>query len=570
MHITATCPRCQSQYQVEPELRGKRMRCPNVICRAVFEVGAEPATAAESSAPVVEPSTPLSPPSPPPPTPVEKPSWDQAPPPVRQSSTVAPTAPVAVDSALDDFPVDAPSTATEAAVAVKPAPKRVNKSSSAAETSSVTVPVLPTVEPHKARRRSLVAILAMLGLLAGGLAFGLWRIGARHAELEEERFNKALAHYDNEEFDKAVTLLQQLDRDYPTSDRQATYRLLAELGDVRQAVATPHEDSAKLLRTYQRLQEFLAVYQNDPLLKDRHGDVWQALHRMATQLVAEAERVGDKAFLTLGQRTWKEAEKYQAPPGTSVAEAESNLHKDVQRIEHSLARQEERRRLSELLAAWTTEASAARIRQARRLVQLAKFDEDAEFKPQLQQLIDAHRAQITFIPAEKPRTPPVEDQDDMLYLAAVPPVGKTEAAPGPGTIVLALARGVLYALDSKTGNLVWARRVGVDVSDTPLRIAAEADMPERAVVVSSDSRILAAVDVATGVALWRHQLDGVCLARPLLVDGKLLVPTLAGRIEEVEAASGRFLGAWQLDQPLTHGGAALPGGNVVYFTGAAE
>ncbi len=38
MHLAVTCPRCQSKYQLDPGMRGKRMRCPNTICRAIFEV----------------------------------------------------------------------------------------------------------------------------------------------------------------------------------------------------------------------------------------------------------------------------------------------------------------------------------------------------------------------------------------------------------------------------------------------------------------------------------------------------------------------------------------------------
>ncbi|MBY0526914.1 MAG: PQQ-binding-like beta-propeller repeat protein [Gemmataceae bacterium] len=44
MHINVFCPRCGSRYQLKPELRGQRMRCPKAICREVFEVkeSAEP------------------------------------------------------------------------------------------------------------------------------------------------------------------------------------------------------------------------------------------------------------------------------------------------------------------------------------------------------------------------------------------------------------------------------------------------------------------------------------------------------------------------------------------------
>src|SRR5262245_41081167 len=55
-HIGVVCPRCGTRYQVQPELRGKAMRCPNAMCRAVFEVREE----------CSEPAQPLAPPGQPP------------------------------------------------------------------------------------------------------------------------------------------------------------------------------------------------------------------------------------------------------------------------------------------------------------------------------------------------------------------------------------------------------------------------------------------------------------------------------------------------------------------------
>src|SRR5262245_47272070 len=53
MHLSVTCPRCNSKYQLAADMRGKRMRCPNPICRAVFEVRDD---ADPPAAPVAEPA----------------------------------------------------------------------------------------------------------------------------------------------------------------------------------------------------------------------------------------------------------------------------------------------------------------------------------------------------------------------------------------------------------------------------------------------------------------------------------------------------------------------------------
>ena len=38
MHITAYCPECQDRYQLDADLRGRKMRCKNAACQAIFVV----------------------------------------------------------------------------------------------------------------------------------------------------------------------------------------------------------------------------------------------------------------------------------------------------------------------------------------------------------------------------------------------------------------------------------------------------------------------------------------------------------------------------------------------------
>src|SRR5262245_20009119 len=57
MHITTLCPECDSRFQVESDLLGKKMRCPNPKCRKIFEVkdAAQPKPAAGRRSATLEP-----------------------------------------------------------------------------------------------------------------------------------------------------------------------------------------------------------------------------------------------------------------------------------------------------------------------------------------------------------------------------------------------------------------------------------------------------------------------------------------------------------------------------------
>jgi outer membrane protein assembly factor BamB len=137
LHITVYCPACNNRYQLHEEMRGKRMRCVNALCREVFEVReagekAETGPATAPAQPTTTPSAsggkgytsgcigdmvpfvtaeaaddPAKPPSSEPAksssvggivplisaeaaeAPAEKPSWQEAPPPVRNKAGTA-------------------------------------------------------------------------------------------------------------------------------------------------------------------------------------------------------------------------------------------------------------------------------------------------------------------------------------------------------------------------------------------------------------------------------------------------------------------------------------------------
>src|SRR5438034_9589431 len=98
MSLSVTCPRCESKYQLDAGMRGKKMRCPNPICRAVFEVRDDsdaPAPSVEAPkaqevkpAPVPAPPVEATPKEPPPI--VAKPVEAKKPEPVKQKPVPKP------------------------------------------------------------------------------------------------------------------------------------------------------------------------------------------------------------------------------------------------------------------------------------------------------------------------------------------------------------------------------------------------------------------------------------------------------------------------------------------------
>lgn len=611
MHIVAFCPNCRSRYQLDPSLRGKKMRCPNTICRTVFEVrevgettapvpntdepaakkpvvsgtvgDVVPVLAAEAVAPEIAPSVAVKESAPeliPPPV--------RKPPPKKGEPTRPPAPPldpikvpprVPEPSFVDDlgFPGDEEESATLAPPdqpveggtgAWEPPPVRLRDSTGQVNKTVVpparTSPVPEPVSPVKnSRRRSVVLILAMLVTMGAILGGGAYLISDKGTSNEAERFHKAQELYRNQDFEAAVGMLQKLLREFPSSTNRRQYDFLVELSAVREPVYAPEvENRAGAL---QPVLEFLAIYKNDPLLKEYHGDIWHTLQRLARALTTQAERQHDPTLLNQARRSWSEAAKFTPPAGAKLDEVTRAIVADFDRVDNMLTARAARLELLETLRELATRGSADAVRAGRALAKNAGLEKDDDVLPLLGELVKAHRAKVVFTPAKRSdKAAPAPDEELPSFYFA-PQVGKGHADGKPAGIVLAQARGVLYALDGARGDVRWVRRVGVDTAVLPLRVPASQWMPEVALVLSSDRRSVAAVEAATGQLLWQHTLQEVCLGQPVLVDRHLLVPTLNGNVEEIEITGGGFQGFYALGQPLLLGGVRQPGTTLVIF-----
>jgi outer membrane protein assembly factor BamB len=609
MPLSVTCPRCASKYQLDAAMRGKKMRCPNTICRAVFEVRddsdvpagpppvAEPAPPPVAEKPKEAPPPPVvskpieapppviskpvepKPPPPAPPTPAKLDEVKETPPPV-VTKPVAPKKteppkpkpiPKPIEPAADfpdDFPgddetapaPDGPVVATEAwqpdADAWDAPP--VREEAAPAVASEPVQLAAPTPAPVK-RRRALFVIAAMFLLLLVGAGVAYWQIRGGIASNEAERFDKAEALYKDDKFADASAALQKMHADFPDSPHNKKYRFLAELSDVRQAVYG-RDDTKQALP---RMRQFLVGYQGDPLLKERENDVWLTLNFLANELTSHAERDKAPDLLSQSRHAWAEAKKY--PPPGGIGQAERKLEDEWKRVEQVLALHFEREFVLASLKKHVAVANASSVQDAWALVEKTKRLDDAEVRKLLDELVKAHREQVVFVPANSDARSVIDAGDSLPSLSVTPLVQMDRPVTGSHPLVLSLARGVLYALEPANGAVRWSRRLGIDTNVLPLRVPADAITPELLLALSSDQRSLSALIADTGEVLWQTPLSDACLGQPVLIDRQVLVPTLAGRIEEIELAEGRVLGAYQVGQPLTLGGVRQPGAPFVYF-----
>ncbi|MBI2806007.1 MAG: PQQ-binding-like beta-propeller repeat protein [Planctomycetes bacterium] len=592
MPLSVTCPRCESNYQLDANMRGKRMRCPNTICRAVFEVRDDSDPLPGPTEPVVAPPVMPIPDVPPPvvarspdpsaeepasagPTPAApvEPKPEALPPPRRVDPPKRKPVPMPLEPTPDfgdDFPGDdepAPASAATAIATEAWQPDVWESPRAPEEAAPAPVAIAQATEPAPRQRSAwravwiIAGMLIMLGIVAG---VGVWRVRGTIETNEAETFQKADELYKKPDFAEASAAFQKLYREFPDSPHNKKYRFLAELSDVRLS-AYAREGTEETVKALERVLQLAGMYQGDPLLKEREADIWQTLNFLSTELTACAEREKSPYYLPMARRAWAEAKKRSPPSGGNPGERERKLTQEWKRIEALLNSHAERQHLIATIRKQLPAPTAPGVREARTLAEKTRRSDEPEIRALLNELSKAHRERVIFVPTDPGQKARPLDDDPFPSLSVTPRVQSDRGVKTTGPPILALARGVLYALEPTKGELRWARRVGIDTSALPLRVPADSITPELALVFSSDQRSVAAVIMETGATLWITALEGACLGTPVLVDRTLLVPTVAGKIEEIEVAEGRRVGAYQVGQPFQVGGVRLPGTSLAYF-----
>jgi len=433
------------------------------------------------------------------------------------------------------------------------------------ETASSEVPEWPTTSDHAShadseplppRRRSRALwIMAAMLLVGTGIGVWAWSFGTGVAKESEDKLaQKAKDAYDEDNYGQASRFYRQL---------QTQYEFWEDFSNARNQVKLLDVDADPALES---LRAFLAKHRAHPLLKQYDGDVWQCYTQLLLGKLLPDERDGDikvttanvdkvEANLQKAREVKTESDRY-APKDVNNKEIEERMSRVAIAVAAVRSLRGFIARLDKIDPTWDNITKLER--EADALGLLGHKDVIAS----LQRLRDRMMPDVQFKPGGVGQQPRPEDTAATLLVAPRLDRGDGRA---PAGIVFALARGVLYALDAKDGQVRWARRVGIDTATLPVRVPAGEINAELVLVLSSDTNTLTACDVQSGEALWSYHLGQPCLGRPVLVGRRAYVATIDGHVHEIEIVRGQVLGRFDLGLPLSGGGTHQEGTNLVYF-----
>jgi outer membrane protein assembly factor BamB len=441
--------------------------------------------------------------------------------------------------------------------------------------SPSAAPLVPDVlgAAAKAKWRNKMGIYAIVG---GAAAIILVAIGIVWALLSQ---SEAAIRTDAEKAYMAGQFTQAADR----------YKNLV----TNYAESSQHDDDeAKLELCTFRAQAESAVLKSetaldlvDHLLKDEKTAIQKSKQR---ELSKEYGLSLDKVFKTVadelkgrsevgnGETLLKRARETLALvpprlPGALSPEQVGHLSEALQQAaEHLLVRVDNNQavhRLQELAEHPSGQAvKDAAVLIARQAQKEPGFDQNGEVADLMKRLQEGHLRSVVYAQVERP--PTGGRGEDLLpsLLAAQRLDGGPEPGGADDAVAFAQARGMLYALSQKNGRIVWAMRVGIDSTTLPVRVRT-GTRSEMVLVPSTDTETLTALNAATGDQVWKYRLGAPCVGQPVIVDQRAYVPTYDGKVHEIELATGKLLGWYDLGNRtrLTVGGARQEGTKRLFF-----
>ncbi|SES63385.1 outer membrane protein assembly factor BamB [Thorsellia anophelis] len=123
-----------------------------------------------------------------------------------------------------------------------------------------------------------------------------------------------------------------------------------------------------------------------------------------------------------------------------------------------------------------------------------------------------------------------------------------------GTIYAADRQGTVMAIDATSGNTIWeiqlAESVGLLSSRKSALLSGGVSVYNNRVYIGSERGILYSIDSATGQLIWEVQAAGEIVARPTIEKDKIMLVTTNGKLQVLNIADGTEVWRADLDVPV--------------------
>jgi len=403
-------------------------------------------------------------------------------------------------------------------------------------------------------RSPVVIGLASAAVIALALAAIFYFVGFRRSVQEE--FDFAKAQFTENKFPQAIeafNLFLTKHGDHSLAPEANRLLGLAMIDDQITGAAPRFSEGLKNLKDFIAEQRDAADYAENVQqnVAKRAGDIAVGASKAAGKVfdgsLLDIAREAKSALVTASSK--------ETPPTELIKEIDRNIQVSGAAILKHNTNNEQFKQIEAAVAA-NKPLEALRLRREL-LARYPDLETDKKIASITSSILEKERSLVKEEVFDKPAlTDPLNDPKSLtlVYQART----RTDQV-SVNRAVPVLSHGTLFGIDTVTGGPVWKRAVGVDTPFFPVRDSATSSL----IVFSSLRQELMRIDQNTGAVLWRQPIDQRASGRPLISEGQVFLPTVAGQLYRLEFDSGTLVSRLTFSQAISNPVAVSSGARIV-------
>lgn len=354
-----------------------------------------------------------------------------------------------------------------------------------------------------------------------------------------EEFQLAEADFEKQAYTQAITKYEKYLARYEGDDEEDTSLAKVRIGvcQIRQSV-----DAGDMVEALSVTEEILKGIESEAKFDEARNELADILPNIAKTLAEKARRSTNNipeatALLQHSQRAIELVNDgaYIPPHLRPPVEAKvSAIQEDLSFVKREIERDRELKLAVDEMLAQTEAGKTADAFEVRRSL-LKRYPGLDVTEPVVKATLAITAKEQTLVQIQSQALEPTAEVPVANVREIVLTDGPSDAGGATGPLVTMLLRGAVYGVDSVSGRVVWRQFVGLESTTPPLPISADAAAD--VVVVDRAQNALVRLARADGSIVWRLNL-GEPFAPPTIVGDKLIVTTRAGKLIEVDLASG--------------------------------
>ncbi len=439
-----------------------------------------------------------------------------------------------------------------------------DEGNSSSATPRLTLPAHLRAGKQGVLRNNLVLILSGTGivLLLSTLVF--WFLVQR--EKVAQQFEAAVLDIKQGQFNSGIKRLEAFLKNQPDhalSKGSTGARVLLDKALVeKELTGTPAWPEG-----LKALKEFVSKHRDEKYFEDLYADLQQFAKLIAIGAPKTAAQSKDRSLLELSTEAEQFFDRF-SPPDTPQTETKREIAKARADAEATILK------FGVVTAAFTEIDTALKkespfpvaVTRQKLLVRYPDLSTDKKLDGALRKSLELAKQQVVReeLNRDAQTDDPAKRLPKPLTLAVRTRALSEEQS--ANRVVFALGQDVCFGLDSITGDPLWRRVVGLDTPFFPVPV----ETSRSAVLVFDTSQQqLMLLDRRTGELLWRQVVEPVA-GPPLVVQGQIYLPTLAGFLYRIDADSGRTTSRLKFPQKLLAPPIAMADGLHLFVLGDFE